>query len=220
MNGTYQCKYCHSAIGVPDVNVATDLALCRTCGKTMTFSGIASIPDIHAADFTHPPKGVRIDEEFAGGRTVTYRKVSPVVWFLIPFTALWSGMSMFGIYGKQLQRGAFNLHDSLFGLPFLIGTVVLVSVILFLLFGGWRIRFALDVCEVSVGVGPFRWTRRQSYDRNSRVSLQTSSVRVNNVLQEVICLETGDQSLKFGSLIREDAKLYIAAVVRQTLAGI
>lgn len=35
----------------------------------------------------------------------------------------------------------------------------------------------------------------------------------------VICLETGDRSLKFGSLLRKDAKAYIAAVARQTLAG-
>jgi len=220
MNETYHCKYCLAAIGLADVNVATDIALCRSCGKTMAFSEIASLASIPPADLRNPPKGVRIDDEFSGARTVTYRKISPVVWFLLPFTALWSGMSMYGIYGKQLQRGVFNLHDSLFGLPFLIGTVVLVSVIFFILFGSWRIRFAPDVCEVSVGVGPFRWTRRQAYDRTSRVSLQMSNVRVNNVPQEVICLETGDRSLKFGSVIQKDAKDYLAAVVRQTVAGI
>lgn len=220
MNETYHCKYCRAAIGIADVNVATDIALCRSCGKTMSFSEIASLASIPPADLRNPPKGVRIEDELAGGRTVIYRKISPVVWFLIPFTAVWSGISMFGIYGKQLQRGVFNLHDSLFGLPFLIGTVALVSVIFFNLFGSWRIRFALDVCEVSLGVGPFRWSRRQPYDRTSRVSLQMSNVRVNNVPQEVICLETGDRSLKFGSLLRKDAKTYIAAVARQTLAGI
>ena len=149
-----------------------------------------------------------------------YKKISPVVWFLIPFTAFWSGMSMFGIYGSQIKKGAFDASASLFGLPFLIGTVVLISFIVFLLFGCWRIRFAQEVCEVSVGVGPIRWTRRQAYDRTSRVSLQMSNVRVNNVPQEVICLETDGKVLKFGSMIRGDAKTYIAAVVRQTVAGV
>lgn len=219
MNETYHCKHCRAAIGIADVNVATDIALCRACGKTMAFSEIASLPGLGTVDLQNPPKGVRIEDDFAGSRTVIFKKISPVVWFLIPFTAFWSGFSMFGIYGKQLQRGTFNLHDSLFGLPFLIGTLVLLSLILFFLFGSWRIRFALDVCEVSVGVGPLRWTRRQAYDQTSNVSLQLSNVRVNNVLQQVICLETGGQVLKFGSMIPKEAKDYLAAVVRQTVAG-
>ena len=99
-------------------------------------------------------------------------------------------------------------------------TFTLASIfIAFLLFGCWRIRFAQEICEVSAGVGPIRWTRRQAYDRTSRVSLQLSNVRVNNVPQEVICLETNGKALKFGSMIRGEAKSYIAAVVRQTVAG-
>lgn len=219
MTETHLCKYCRSVIGLADVNVATDIALCRSCGKTMAFSEIASLPGIPAADLQSPPKGVRIEDDFAGTRSVIYRKFSPVVWFLIPFTAIWSGISMFGIYGSQIKKGAFDVSQSLAGLPFLIGTVVLISMIAFLLFGNWRIRFAQEICEVSVGVGPIRWTRRQPYDRTSRVSLQKSSIEVNNVRQEVICLETDGKVLKFGSMIQGEAKPYIAAVVRQTVSG-
>jgi len=219
MNEPYFCKYCRAAINVADVNVATDIALCRSCGKTMTFSEIVSLPGIPAADLQNPPKGVRIEDDLAGARTVIYKKINPAVWFLIPFAAFWSGASMFGIYGRQFSKGVFEPTMSLFGLPFLFGTVVLLSIIAFLLFGCWRIRFAQEICEVSAGVGPIRWTRRQAYDRTSRVSLQLSNVRVNNVPQEVICLETNGKALKFGSMIRGEAKSYIAAVVRQTVAG-
>ncbi len=219
MNESHHCKFCQAQIAIDDVNVSTDLALCRACGRTMPFSEIASLPGIPDADLQAPPKGVRIEDDFAGARTVTYKKISPVVWFLIPFTVLWSGGSMSAIFGKQLQRGTVDMAEVLFGLPFLLGTLVLIGVIAYLLLGNWRIRFAQGLCEVSTGVGPLRWTRRLPCDRTSRVSLQTGSVKVNNVPQQAICIETNGKSLKFGSLIPKDPKTYIAAVSRQTVAG-
>jgi len=219
MNETHHCKFCQAPIGIADVNVSTDIALCRACGRTMPFSEIASLPGIPDADLQAPPKGVRIEEDFAGARTVTYKKISPVVWFLIPFTALWSGGSLTAIFGKQLQRGTFDMQEAFFGLPFLFGTVVMVSLIVYFLFGNWRVRFAQGLCEVSTGVGPLRWTRRLPCDRTSRVSLQTTSVRVNNVPQQAICIDTNGKSLKFGTMIPQNPKTYIAAVTRQTVSG-
>ena len=42
---------------------------------------------------------------------------------------------MAGIYGTQIASGSFDLKLCLFGLPFLAGTVVLATIILYLLFG-------------------------------------------------------------------------------------
>jgi hypothetical protein len=51
------------------------------------------------------------------------------------------------------------------------------------------------------------------------VSLQTTSVRVNNVPQQAICIDTNGKSLKFGTMIPQNPKTYIAAVTRQTVSG-
>jgi hypothetical protein len=214
----YHCSGCNAVIPLADVNVASDIALCRACGKTMAFSEIAPFPGAADIDLQLPPKGVRIEENPIHGRTIIYKKIPLVVLFLIPFAALWSGGSMFGIYGSQLKSGNFNLTKSLFGLPFLIGTIVLVSIILFCLFGSWRISFPGGLLEVVLKLGPIRWTRRHMYDPTSRVSIQESpNVRVNNAPQRLIQIETQGQKLKFGTAIPEEAKNFIAEVIRRTI---
>ena len=85
MPESYHCRSCGALIALADVNVAADLALCRTCGKTMAFSGIAPIPGAGDVDLQRPPKGVRIEDSPIRGRSIIYRKLSPVLIFLIPF---------------------------------------------------------------------------------------------------------------------------------------
>jgi hypothetical protein len=219
MTDPYHCQFCKEGVSLADVNVATDIALCRHCGKTMPFSAIAPIPGAAEIDLQNPPKAVRIEESSINGRTIIYRKISPMVFFLIPFTAFWSGMSMFGIYGKQIKSGHFDLVNSLFGLPFLFGTVVLISIILYSLFGRTRIAFPSGMLTVATELGPIAWTRRLACDRSARVSLQMSNTRVNNVPQRVIQVDCQGRTLKFGVMMSDDAKSFIAEAVRRTLAG-
>jgi hypothetical protein len=214
----YQCSSCGAGIVLADVNVATDIALCRACGKTMPFSEIAPIPGAADVDLSRPPKGVRIEDSPIRGRSIIYRKISPVVFFLIPFTAAWSGFSMTGIYGRQIAKGEFDPASSLFGLPFLIGTIVLVSVIVFMLLGRWRFSYNRGQLEVATEVGPIGWTRRLACDKTARVSIKASAWRQNNVPQNQIHVECLGNSLKFGAMIPEDRKPFIAEAIRRMLA--
>lgn len=214
----YSCRFCNGGIALADVNVANDLALCRACGKTMPFSEIAPIPGAESVDLGRPPKGVRIEESPIRGRAIIYRKISPAVIFLIPFTALWSGFSMAGIYGTQIAEGKFDPVRSLFGLPFLIGTIVLVSVIAFMLFGRWRFGFNRGLFEVATEVGPFGWTRRMACDKTARVGIKASAWRKNNVPQNQIHVECQGESLKFGAMIPEDRKVFLAEAIRRMLS--
>jgi hypothetical protein len=213
----YQCRFCNGGIALVDVNVATDIALCRACGKTMQFSGIAPIPGAADMDLSRPPKGVRIEESPIRGRSIIYRKIPPVLIFLIPFTAVWSGFSMSGIYGRQISEGKFDPAASLFGLPFLIGTIVLVSVIAFMLFGRWRFSYNRGLLEVAAEVGAFGWTRRLACDKKARVSIKASAWRKNNVPQNQIHVDCQGNSLKFGAMIPDDRKHFIAEAIRRML---
>jgi hypothetical protein len=214
----YACSSCGAGIALADVNVATDIALCRSCGKTMPFSDIAPIPGTAEVDLSRPPKGVRIEDSPIRGRSIIFRKISPVVFFLIPFTAMWSGFSMTGIYGRQFAKGEFDLASSLFGLPFLIGTIVLVSVIVFMLLGRWRFSYNRGLLEVATEVGPVGWTRRLACDKSARVSIKASAWRKNNIPQNQIHVECQGNSLKFGAMIPEDRKTYLAEAIRRMLA--
>ncbi len=218
MDTPYQCQSCGAGIALADVNVANDIALCRACGKTMPFSEIAPIPGSENVDLQQPPKGVRVEESPIHGRSIIYRKISPVVFFLIPFTAAWSGFSMYGIYIRQFKEGKFDLAQSLFGLPFFIGTLLLLSFILFSLFGRWRIGYAGGVLTAAMEVGPIGWTRRLVCDKSARVSIRPAKWQKNNVPQNLIQVECLGNTLKFGSPIPDEAKAFIAEAIRRTIA--
>lgn len=218
MPESYHCGFCKALISLADVNVAADLALCRACGKTMAFSDIAPIPGSADVDLQRPPKGVRIEDSPIRGRSIIYRKTSPAVLFLIPFTAVWSGGSMYGLYGSQLKEGHFDLFRSLFGLPFLLGTVILVAAILFMLFGGWRIGYSQGVLAVALEIGPISWTRRLTCDRSARVSIRSAKWQKNNVSQQLIQVECQGNTLNFGSPIPDEQKAFIAEALRRSLA--
>ena len=219
MSNPYPCQSCGAAIALADVNVANDIALCRACGKTMPFSEIAPTPGSENIDLAHPPKGVRIEESPIYGKSIIYQKIPVAVFFLISFTAAWSGLSMYGIYGSQFKKGEFDLMASHFGLPFLTGSVFLVSLILFCLFGRWRIGYSGGVLAAAMQVGPIGWTRRLVCDKSARVSIRPAKWQKNNVPQNLIQVECQGSTLKFGSPIPDEAKVFIAEAVRRTIAS-
>lgn len=167
----YHCVHCGLPIDLEDTNVATDVALCRSCGETMAFSAIVGRREFAGVDLSKPPKGVRVETSIIHGVELRYRRFSPVVLFLIPFTALWSGFSLWGIYGRQLAEGKLDLGTALAGLPFLIGTAVLLTFIAFLLFGTRRLSITPGRAEAFVGLGPFGWKKRW---RSARPRASTS----------------------------------------------
>ena len=73
-----------------------------------------------------PPKGVDLVETMDGFR-LTLSTRSCIAIFLVPFTLVWAGGSLGGIYGTQIAKGEFNWMMSLFGLPFLVGSFFLIA---------------------------------------------------------------------------------------------
>jgi hypothetical protein len=214
----YTCPKCRSVIPLGDINVAQDMALCRRCGAATPFSVLCGMAEIPAVSLDAPPKGVRVSQDFRGETKITYRRTSKAVFFLVPFTLLWSGMSLGGIYGEQILRGRFDPEQSLFGLPFLIGTVILLSILAYCLFGSWKIRLSQGTGTVFTGIGPLGWTRNFSFSRDSLVTLQPGSVKINNVTQKVICIKSSGDDFLFGATIQDDAKHFIAAVINSRIA--
>jgi len=213
MPAEYHCPYCRTTIAMEDVNVATDVALCRNCGQVSSFATVAGVADVSLAVLDQPPKGIRVSRNVHGGTKVVYRRVSRALFFLVPFTALWSGVSMVGIYGSQLMEGRFDLGQSLAGLPFLIGTVILVMVILFCAFGRWELIVQQGEGSVFVGLGSLGRRRRFAYDRTTTVRLKLTNIQVNDVRQTGVCVRNDDQEFVFGATMKEEAKQFMAATI-------
>jgi len=121
------CPSCRSEIAIEDINVSTDIALCRSCDRTFSFSEIVGgRSPAGGAELNSPPRGAWF-EQLPNGFRVGAATRSWMALFLVPFTCVWAGMSLSGIYGRQILSRNFNAFDSLFGPPFLIGSCLLIG---------------------------------------------------------------------------------------------
>lgn len=160
-------------------------------------------------DLSVMPKGFRVEEISGGESVLIFKKISPIVLFLLPFTAVWSGGSMAGIYGSQIKSGRWDWFQCLFGLPFLVGSIFLVSFVLFLLFGSWRFSVTQGRLLVSAGIGPFRWNRGIPCDEQTQIQIRTNGWSKNDQPVMVLEAKTGANSIKFASGLSDEQKQYI-----------
>ena len=216
----FACPNCGKELPVADVNIAQDVALCRACGYQGPFLAAAAVPRLSDEELARPPKRVSLQKGFNNELVIICRSSRMALWFLIPFTTLWSGGSMAGIYIVPLAKGNFNWHEGLFGLPFLLGTLVLLAIILYTLLG--KTTVTLSKGRVEVFTGLFGAGRRQVLDcgAGTTVMIQQSNFRSNNVPQPEIVVTSGDGKLKFGAMtIPNEAQPYVAAVLSRAAAG-
>ncbi len=220
------CPKCQGEIPTRQMNLSADVALCHACDEAFAISrivrgevedplereGVADDFDIH-----QPPPGARFDDLGIGWRvSATLR--SGLALFFVPFTLVWSGFSLSGIYGSQLLKGELDLVASLFGIPFLLGTVVLGTVSLMSLLG--KVVIAADEMDadqgkVFVGVGPVGWTRRFRWSEVEAIEESLTSWESNNQHHRQITLRREKGDISTGSMLKEARRRYLLQAVRQ-----
>lgn len=170
-------------------------------------------------DLSKPPRGIKLSHSLISGIEITYRRFHPGVLFLIPFAAVWSGFSLWGIYGSQFAKGKFDLAASLAGLPFVLGTVVLLAVITNLLFGRWRLLIDRGAARIFNGVGPFGRHREVTLAPDTKIRLVPSNLRVNGRQRTQIEVSRENRVVKFGASLPDDVRRFFAAVLRKAVPG-
>jgi hypothetical protein len=126
----FHCPECGLPIETADLAPAQGLAVCRFCEKPFPLAACQTAVPFAQRNIVPeltPPKGVDVVETMDGFR-LTLSSRSCIAFFLVPFTLFWAGGSLGGIYGTQIAKGKFELFQSLFGLPFLVGSVFLIAV--------------------------------------------------------------------------------------------
>jgi len=225
------CPSCRAKIATDDINVSTDVALCRSCGNTFHVSeilgGTSTIlgslvssltPPSGPVDLNAPPAGAWY-EPAGDGFTAGASTRSWMALFIVPFTCVWSGGSMTGIYGTQLMKGQFNLPMSLFGLPFLIGSIFLVSWCAMSVAGKVTISVHGDRLAVFTGIGPFGLTRTANLSDFKSVREDFGNRSMNsNRASRVIRLE-GARSMAFGSMLSNERRYFLVGALKVALSG-
>jgi|JI6StandDraft_1071083.scaffolds.fasta_scaffold09792_4 hypothetical protein len=206
------CPACQSAIPLEEVNVSTDIALCRACGQTSSFAELAAWSDVEHGP---PPKHLRIEERADGSIQMTYKRIPFVAFFILPVLLLWGYSFLWKPFVQPWLEGS-SVVQSQSGTPPVIHLIIIFSALTgWLFFGSWRIILRDGLGKVLVGIGPLCYTRSFHYDRTSQVRLVPSNIRVNRVRQDAICVSTGGVDFKFGAIIHWKCRNHIAAVIRR-----
>lgn len=205
-----KCNKCNAIILNKNINVQQDTAYCSQCESLCVLSSLK------VADFQFTKndtvKGVLLDESHDAW-TIEASHRSFMALFFIPFTCVWAGGSLWGIYGTQWMSGNWEIQQSLFGLPFLIGSLGLIGVSLMSLFGRTVIANEQGKGLVYIGLGSIGWYRRFDWSDVSSV------VEKHNRRYRLISLE-GRQRLSFGWGLSAKKQDYIVNAIRYKLVPV
>ncbi len=203
------CPDCGLPIPASEVAPAAGLAVCRLCDRAYPLAVCQSAAPIEDRDDLAtgpPPRGVTVAERVDGFR-VSMSMRSCMAFFLVPFTLVWSGGSLGGIYGTQIHRGEFNLMMSLFGLPFLAGSVLLAGFTLMTVAGVQVLELRGGRLSARFGVFGLLWGRSVDWRDVESAHLVEKSVKTRRsygVKHEVEIAVRGGKPLSFGSGMEPD----------------
>lgn len=211
----FHCPECGLPIEVADLAPGQGLAVCRYCEKPFPLAECRSaVPfaDRNIVPVTPAPKRVQLEETMDGFR-LTLSTRSWIALFLVPFTLAWAGGSLGGIYGTQVAKGEFNLMMSLFGLPFLVGSVFLVALTVMAVAGRCVVELAggrLTVRTGALGIHrthaaawrDVRGCRLTEVSRRGRHSYSTS--------YQVEVSVAGGEPLRFGVGAERETMLWVS----------
>ena len=238
------CPVCGAVIPWDDVNVSTDIALCRACSKTHALSVIYG-PNLIRTDvaLSRPPTGVWVRQD---GRDMS---VGAKAWSISTFLALlvrtmfWNGIvSIFVLFAvaASLYRAGIA-QPSWFPTPTMSGNPVPLGAMVFLwiflapfiavgtLFlaqtvvnaaGRVEMRVAADSVEVFTGVGRIGIRRGFQPVGVQAVTVENRRWRtINGGLNEqrMIVIRHANGTFKFGSVLPEARMKFVASVLAKAL---
>lgn len=207
------CPRCRAEIPLEDVNVATDIALCRQCGQTWSYATLLTDCKAAALDVRTPPRGAWFRELSPNGFEAGISTRSASAFLLVPFFCIWSVLSLDGIYGTQIAKREFDPVTFLFGIPFVIGTVILGCVVVMSICGEIIVTVREDSGVVFTGVGPIGWRQRFDWRKVSAIRRTERIGRRGSVSQQ-ITLE-GEKRLDFASGVKNERLDFLLFALRK-----
>lgn len=201
-----KCPSCNQLVDNVNINIQTDLSRCQHCNHIFKISEVIYTLD-DTFDINSPPKGawfVTTDSTITLGATTR----SSAAFFITPFTLLWSGFSLGGIYGSQILLGEFNIIFSILGIPFLLGSILLWLVTLMTIWGKVEISITENGGTIFTGIGKCGIKKHFSWQEISRITERPTMMNYPGKNGNAIQL-VGKNSISFGTGLIEYRKYYI-----------
>lgn len=208
-----QCPTCRAAVPADQVNMGTDLAFCPQCNDAFKISDSIDLDKVNIDIVMSPPSGTWYREDF--DKTIVGATTrSALAFFLVPFMCVWSGGSLGGIYGTQIAEGKFNLLFSLFGIPFIIGSVIFWTIALMAICG--KVELTIDGYTglVFVGIGSIGWKRQ--FDWSLVKSIYEEKGAANN--NQACIVIDGEGLLRFGTGLSDERRRFVLNTLKYLLS--
>ncbi|MCP4522340.1 MAG: hypothetical protein GY827_11725 [Cytophagales bacterium] len=213
------CPNCNTEIDPQNINIQTDIAQCQSCHHIFKISENIETMNHDGFDMDDPPKGTWIKREM-NKMVIGVSTRSPFAFFLIPFMVVWSSMSIGGIYGSQIMSGEFNPFMSLFGIPFLLGSIIFWSIALMTITGKVELTLDKQGGKIFTGVGVIGITKRFQWSEVSSIEEKVSNLRMRGRQNTSLVFE-GKRRISFGyGLIREHRQYYLYRALKQIISHV
>jgi hypothetical protein len=242
---TALCPKCHRQIPIADVNVATDVALCRACNLVHKFSELVQVAELEeGVDFAHPPAGAWYRDSGMGAVVgATHRSLGTALG-LLAISLFWNGIvSVFVFFA--INATMFVLHIPrpawfpaakmngstvgvgmtiflwLFLTPFILIGLAMLAGFLSALGGRTEVTIKNGEGVIYTGIGALGRRKRFNAQFVKNVRIEDKRWRDNEgtsrgAKQIVIELQDG-KPIRFGSMLREERMKFVAAAVRKAM---
>lgn len=244
---TPKCPRCGIIIPVEDMNVAKDVALCRSCNLVSALSSLVSgsalEPDV---DLQQPPPGCwHRSTGFGSVVGATHRALGTALG-LLAVALFWNGIvSVFVVVAisstlhllhvpvpdwfpvpkmnGQIMSVGMTIFIWIFLSPFIMIGLVMIAGLLSCVAGKTEIRVEGGEVAIATGIGPIAWNQRFMASDLKGIRIKDRSSRGSDVnshtnMQIVAELQSG-RLIKFGSALREDRLRFLAAAARKLIRG-
>lgn len=239
------CSKCQRVIPDVDVNVATDVAFCRSCHLAHKLSDLVHGVSLDTSlDLNRPPPGAWYRNNGLGVVIGATHRSLGMAFGALAVGLFWNGIvSVFVclVVSATLKNlgvpvpdwfPAAKTNGSTMGVgmtiflwifltPFITIGVVMIGTFLSAVAGHTEVRIQGTEGVVVAGIGPLGWRRRFNPEEAREVSIDDRQWRDRDGDRRskahiVIQTQAGKQ-VKFGSMLREDRMKFVATAVRKVL---
>jgi len=207
-----KCPKCNSDIQTENINIQTDIAQCKKCQNIFKISeNIKNYVD-DGFNVNNTPNGTWIKTDF-NNTIIGATTRSPIAFFLVPFMLIWSGGSIGGIYGTQLVNGEFDLFQSLFGIPFLIGSIIFWSFSLMSIWGKVELTLDNQGGKIFTGIGNVGLIKRFLWSDITTIKEKQANLHYPGSQGGSLVFE-GKKRISFGLGVKEERRYYLLRAVK------
>jgi hypothetical protein len=168
-------------------------------------------------DLRQAPRGAWFEETATGWRIGATTRSSGAL-IVMPLFCVWSGLSLGASYGRQIAEGKFDLGESLFGVPFLIGSVILACWVVMSICGKVVVTVDGDAGRVFAGVGRLGLFRRFAWSSIATVVEAKAYKKREIPSSGLVIALVGPIRITFGGMLEDSRRHYLLKGLQKLLA--